>query len=379
VARRCPSPAASAIVTLLVGFVFCPAAFAADSGLPAAESRFQDAQEAARAGDFGRARALYADLVREHPENVDYVFGYAQVLAWSGDPGSALPLLRQARRLAPDYEDVWALEFRLRQARHDRKYRDEDEAFARAAAERFPDAKWLTRAAPRPAGEWRWRVAAERERLSNGAPDWQDYSASFAWRPGDGKQISVTATRATRFGTTDDVLGADASIELNDRWIAGAAAAFSSAPDFLPKAAFGLSLSRKLEHGWVLNGRWRRRAYPDQSVGTLELGAERYVGRYRFEYAIGESRLGGEQALVQRLAADRYSASGGRLGLVLASGEEIEAVGPGQLLRTRVWSVAMTGAYVLYGRLEIGWWLGTHEQGDLYRRDAIGVSVSGVF
>ncbi|MGA8204807.1 MAG: YaiO family outer membrane beta-barrel protein [Woeseiaceae bacterium] len=376
---RRASTAASAIVALLAALAFTSAAFAEDPDAPVDGTRFQEAREAARAGDFERARTLYADLVREHPNDVDYVFGYAQVLAWLGDPEASLPLLEEARRLAPDYEDVWALEFRLRQVRHDRQYRDEDEAFARAAAERFPDAKWLTQAAPRPAGEWRWRVAAERERLSNGAPDWQNYSASFSWRPGDGRQISLTANRATRFGTTDDALGADASIELNDRWIAGAAAAFSSAPDFLPEAAFGLSLSRKLEHGWVVNGRLRRRAYPDQSVGTLEVGAERYVGKYRFEYAVGESRLGGEQALVQRIAADRYAADGGRLGLVLASGEEIEAVGPGQLLRTRVWSVAVTGAYVLDGRFEIGWWLGTHEQGDLYRRDAIGVSVSGVF
>jgi YaiO family outer membrane protein len=378
VARRCASAAASAIAALLAGIAPGAAANAADPGVAAAGPGFEDARAAARAGDFERARTIYADLVRQHPDNVDYLFGYAQVLARAGDADSALPLLAQARRLAPDYEDVWALEFRLRQGR-DRRFRAEDEAFADAAEERFPDAQWLTQAPPRPAGEWHWRVAAERERLSNDAPDWQNFSASFAWRPADGTQVSVAADRATRFGTTDDALGADVSIALNERWIAGAAAAFSSAPDFLPEAAVGLSLSRKLEHGWVVNGSWRRRDYPDQSVGTIELGAERYVDNYRFEYAVSDSRLGSEQALVHRVAANRYAEAGGRLGVVLAAGEEIEAVGPGQLLRTQVWSVAVTGAWVLDGRLELGWWLGTHQQGELYRRDAIGVSVSGAF
>lgn len=372
-------PAASAIVALLAGTLPSTVASAADTRAAEAAPRFQDARDAARAGDFERAGSLYASLVHEHPDNVDYLLGYAQVFGWTGDTESALPLLKEARRLAPDYEDVWALEFRLRQGRDERRYRDEDRDFARAAAERFPDAQWLRQAPPRTVDKWRWRVAAEREHLSNGAPDWQDYSASFAWRPADARQVSITANRATRFGSTDAALGVDASFALNARWRAGVAATFSSAPEFLPEAALGLSLSRKLDRGWVVNGRWRRRDYPEQSVGALEFGAERYLRNYRFEYAISGSRLGSELALVQRFAADRYAVVGGRLGIVVASGEEIETVGPGQLLRTRVWSVAVTGTWVLAGHMELGWWLGTHEQGDLYRRDAIGVSVSGAF
>ena len=366
-------------MALFAAFVPSASVNAAGGDVQTLAPRFEEAREAVRSGNFEQARMLYAELVREHPYNVDYLFGYAQVLAWSGDTEAALPLLEEARRLAPDYEDVWALEFRLRQGRTDRQYRDEDRAFALAAANHFPDAKWLSQVPRSTAGRGHWRVAAERERLSNGAPDWQDYTASIDWRYGDRAQLSIAANRTTRFDTTDHALGADASFAITEQWQAGVAATFSSAPDFLPEAAYALNLSRKFNRGWVVNGGWRRRDYSDQFVDTLELGAERYLGKYRFEYAVGDSRLGGERAFVHRVTATRYTDNGGRLGIVLASGEEIETVGPGQLLRSPVWAVAVTGAYAPGERLEIGWWLGIHEQGDLYRRDAIGVSVSGGF
>jgi YaiO family outer membrane protein len=366
-------------MALLVTFVPCASVSAAAGEVQALAPRFEEAREAVRSRNFEQARVLYAGLVREYPGNVDYLFGYAQVLAWTGDTEAALPLLEEARRLAPDYEDVWALEFRLRQGRADRQYRDKDRTFAQVAAERFPDAHWLKQAPQRTIGAWRWSVAAERERLSNGMPDWQNYLASFGWRSAGGSGVSLSANRTTRFGTTDDALGADVSFAINRQWQVGVAATFSSAPDFLPEAAYGLNLSRKFDRDWVVNGRWRRRDYPDQSVGAFELGAERYVGKYRFEYAFGDSWLGSVHAFVHRIAADRYADGGRRLGIVLAAGEEIETVGPAQLLRTQVWSVALTGGFVLGGGLEVGWWLGTHEQGDLYRRDAIGLSVSGGF
>jgi hypothetical protein len=63
------------------------------------------------------------------------------------------------------------------------------------------------------------------------------------------------------------------------------------------------------------------------------------------------------------------------LGLTIGAGEEIETVGLDQLLRTRVSSLTVNGRETLSPRVSLSWWLGTHEQGDLYRRRYGGISV----
>jgi len=54
-------------------------------------------------------------------------------------------------------------------------------------------------------------------------------------------------------------------------------------------------------------------------------------------------------------------------------------IAPGQLLKTEVTSVAISGRHPVSNYLSIGWRLATHRQGTLYRRTGIGVSVSGEF
>jgi hypothetical protein len=38
-------------------------------------------------------------------------------------------------------------------------------------------------------------------------------------------------------------------------------------------------------------------------------------------------------------------------------------------------NLTLTGNEAFSPRLSLGWWLGTHEQGDFYRRDYAGLSV----
>ncbi|HKX98656.1 MAG TPA: tetratricopeptide repeat protein, partial [Steroidobacteraceae bacterium] len=135
-----------------------PAALACEPALEAAvaakpddtEARDALARSCARAGAQAEALAQYDQLLARDPTNVDWQLGKAQALMALGRPREALPILADARRRAPAYEDVWrananALE-RLDEF-------DAAEALYAEAAVQFPQSAW-----PRD------RLAALRER-----------------------------------------------------------------------------------------------------------------------------------------------------------------------------------------------------------------------
>lgn len=343
------------------------------------EHRYQAAREAAQTGEFDRAISEYAALMLEEPENVDYIFGYAQALYWSDEIAQSLHHLKLARVLAPDYEDIWKLEYRARIALTRDPSSVSVEQYRQMAAERFPNAEWHRKAEKTTSKKYHWELSADRERLDNGAPDWRQLSAFFGLDVTEKALLTLTANSMTRFSTTDTQLGFGGSIKTSENWTFGGSLAVSSSPSFLPETAIDLRVSRRFEHGWVGGARWRRRDYEDTSVDSFGLITERYFGKYRIAYALDSARLASQQAVVHAFTVNFYADAGSQFGVILAAGEEIEIVGPGQLLRTDVDSFALTGRHPINEHLGFGWRLATHRQGQLYRRSAIGISVSGGF
>lgn len=353
------------------------AAYIADS--KSAELRFQNAREAAQAGDFDRAMKEYEKLMLEEPDNVDYVFGYAQALFWSNEIRRSLRFLEQARKLAPDYEDIWKLEYRARVTSTRKGSSASLDQFQQLAAARFPNAEWHRRTGNIDSKKYRWEFSASREYLDNGAPDWKQVNALFGRNLAENVLLTLSASTLNRFGTTDTQFGFGGSLAVGANWTATGGFAVSSSPNFLPDTAIDLGLSRRFEHGWVGGARWRRRDYENAPVDSFGLVIERYLGRYRIAYSLDRARLSSEQALTHALTVNFYADSGSQLGVILATGEEVEIVGPGQLLKTDVTSIAFTGRHPVNEYLSLGWRLATHRQGQFYRRNAIGISISGGF
>jgi YaiO family outer membrane protein len=349
----------------------------ARSGSP--ESRYYAARAAAQTGNFEWAMQEYAELMLEEPNNVDYMFGYGQALFWSNQPKRAIGFLEQARKLAPHYEDIWKLEFRARIAVTSGFASTSLSHFQQLAAQQFPDAEWYSRTVETAPEKYRWEFEASRENLDNGTPDWEQINLLFGRFLTERRQITLAASRASRFDTTDTQVGAGASIGVGENWTITGQLAVSSAPNFLPDTAVNLAVSRRFEQGWVGGVRWSSRDYEDASVESIGFIAERYFGKYRIAYSLDSARLSSEKAAVHALTANYYADSGSRFGLILAAGEEVETVSLGELLKTDVSTLALIGSHPVNEHLSVGWRLATHRQGRFYRRNAIGLSVSGGF
>lgn len=109
------------------------------------------------------------------------------------------------------------------------------------------------------------------------------------------------------------------------------------------------------------------------TMGTVE----KYLGDFRIAYALGLSHLhGASNSLNHSLTANWYYSDRSSIGISLNTGEETEAIGPGQVLETDVRGVSVSGRRRLTNRLGLQWWLGLHEQGDYYRRQYVGMALT---
>jgi YaiO family outer membrane protein len=337
------------------------------------ELRYQLARVLGYAGRNEESLAEYDRLLVRNPANADYLLGRAQMLGRLGRTQEALRVTASALELAPDYLDLWQLRLQLAE-------RTADDALigsVRAeAASRYPDANWWRRP-PRPFVYSRWLTAgSERNRLSNGAPDWERHFVRLDWRQSDAASYFGEIARSSRFGRSDLSVNIGGDWQALPVWRLGGALATVPSADFEAKRALSVSAGRSWQSSWGTQFQLRRRDYSTASVSSYSVSGDRYFSDYRVAYGLNYSRLhGAGSSLGHTVTFGWYPSERRALVISLSAGEEIETVGLNQLLRTDVKSVTLSGRQSLATRFTLNWWLGAHRQGDFYRRQYAGISV----
>ncbi|MDX2411910.1 MAG: YaiO family outer membrane beta-barrel protein, partial [Woeseiaceae bacterium] len=199
------------------------------------DQRYQSARAAAHAGEFERALQEYESLLLEDANNVDYLFGYGQALFWSDDVRRSIDVLEKARKRAPDYEDVWKLEYRALNIEARNQTSESIDEFRQLAVERFPDADWYIETKVTVSRKYRWEFSAGREQLDNGAPDWEQLNFFIGRELTEKALVTLSAGTFSRFGESDTQFGTGASLDVGENWIVVGGFAVSSSPNFLPE------------------------------------------------------------------------------------------------------------------------------------------------
>jgi len=349
-----------------------------------ARQSFRHARRFARNGEFDAAIREYRQLAARYPDDVDYMFGEAQVRFWSGHSECALHLVSRARQLAPDYEDVWALEYRVLRAMREAGSEAQVgagrlESFKNAASARFPGAPWLREKSARDPAVLRWETGINRESLDNGADDWQNIYAHLDRRSADDNIMSLTLTEYRRFSLVDNEVAVGGAFKFARSWLVDGALRLSPDADFLAELVVDAGAKKQLGNGWLAGVDLRYREYPDDTVNTWGLNVERYFGNFRAAYHIGNTRLSTSSSFMHSGVLNYYAESGSQYGLTVAAGDEVEIIAPGRLLEMDISAVSFSGRHPLRGRLSIVWRVGTHRQGSIYRRNSAGLSVAGEF
>lgn len=320
--------------------------------------------------------ANLTQLRQEFPFDVDHALARAQLLARLGEDEAALQDLRDAVVLAPDYEDVWRVRYALLRRQDSQSARRELDELRNVVEQRFPDSQWWRQ--PEAVVQPQWIIVAggTHERLDSDLPSWSQLFVSAA-RERDWGRYRFGLARDSRFDKSDLTFSLGGDIELPSDWSAGVDVAIVGKSDFQPDLGYSAFVGRSLPDGWALNVRYQRREYATATVGSIVSTVEKYIGEYRFAYVLGYSHLhGAANSFSHTLTGNWYYSDRASIGINFNSGEESEAIGAGQVLQTDVNGFSVTGRQYLNDRTDLQWWLGTHKQGDYYRRSFLGMAVA---
>ncbi|MDJ0709619.1 MAG: YaiO family outer membrane beta-barrel protein [Woeseiaceae bacterium] len=335
--------------------------------------RFDHVRELMHVGHLDAALAALDTLRAEHPEDVDYAFARAQVLIRLGRDDDAIEQLAVATTLAPEYEAVWRTRFNLLARRQESGEIDE---IRLQAAERFPQSTWWREPEPEYQPAWMLLVGGGTDSLSNNLPGWDNQFVEAHYEHGDQARYMGRVARDAR-NNVGDVSLALAAQWRKQPWFTGVGIAFAGDPEFQARTGIEIHAGRQFGDGWTGTLRYRHRDYDNTTIGTLVADVEKYVSDFRVAYTLGASRLQGASIFTSHaITGNWYYREASSLGLSLSGGREAEAIGGGRVIETDVRSLSLTGRHQFNKRLGLHWWLGLHEQGDLYRRRFIGMAVS---
>lgn len=344
---------------------------------PVSSAQISEVLEVFRSGDTEAALVMLDELRQTYPDDVDYMLLRAQIYTQQGRESLALDELREATGSAPDYEDPWRLRHTLLQRAETGHYEAERLAVQQQVESRFPDADWWQAAATLPVVQWTILVGAHYDRLDNGAPSWNRQFIEVSREDDSSGRHRLAVSRDARFASSDSTVLVGSDFSIADHWLAGFDYSRAFSPRFLPDAVIGTYVGRSYANGWVTTLGYRHRSFTSVNVGTATLTTERYVGAFRFAYSLNASRLAGaDTSLGHSFTSNWYYNDRSSVGLSISNGTEAEAVGPGQVLESRVRSIALSGRRTLNDRFGLQWWLGVHDQGDFYRRQFLGMAVS---
>lgn len=334
--------------------------------------RFHNVRQLLRNNELDTALVEVSQLRSDYPHDVDYAFARAQILERLQRDDEALSELALATGLAPEYEDVWRLRLLILSRYPDKP---EYDAVAAEVASRFPMATWQQPDVVQPF--WNLNVGAAYDKLSNDLPSWDNQFIGLAYEKPQHYRYGAELARDARFAGADYSLRLSTRHSFMSRWFAGAALGIADDPQFQPGQDYGLHVGAQIGDGWTTTLAFRRREYTGTSVNSLIGSVEKYYGSYRFAYSMTAAQLeGSSTSLGHTFTTNWYINDKSSIGITLSGGEEAEAIGNGAVLKTDVRGVSLSGRYQLGERYTLQGWLGTHEQGDFYRRRFLGLAIS---
>jgi len=347
------------------------------------DARFNLARSLAWQGRYAEAEAEFLRLLESAPENADYLLGLAQVRLWSGSAEKSLPLLDKARRLKPDYEDVWRVQIQALLALGDTQHLDQARLTRNAARLRFPHRDWTYAPLDRtesaagvvpaaPSDRNTWEVGMSHESLTRGLPNWTSRYVLGQWTVDEKTNLYGGWRETERYALADRELHLGGAFPLGSSLQIQLEAGFSDSHRVLPER-YGLAgLQFQPAAGWSLGAGFRRSVYPLGLSKVIQFNVDRYTGNEQFGYTLylggpdGSGLSSSHRWQWTHLYSERDS-----IGISLNSGRETENTGATGFLTTPVSGVALSGRHRFAPDWALVWELSSLRQGDRYTRNGV--------
>jgi YaiO family outer membrane protein len=208
------------------------------------------------------------------------------------------------------------------------------------------------------------------ERLTNGQPDWKSVYLEGAHTFEPRQTLYGALREVERFDLRDDQVEAGYYHPFLSRLTGHVDGNASPQHNFLARSSLLGELAFELNRGWVASGGYRHNEYTTTNTRIISAGLERYFASYRAYYTLNNGRPEDTgSATAHRVGLDYYYANErSRIGLSATFGREVENIVPNGVVTSEVQAFGIYGRHWLSQAWALNWEVGTHEQGDFYRR-----------
>jgi YaiO family outer membrane protein len=252
------------------------------------------------------------------------------------------------------------------------------EPAASAASQPAPDrSSAAADAAPHDAFE----LGTGSDHLTGSYAPWSDTYALATQHGSDGHpSFYEQYDEGNRYGLHDRSYGAGVYADAAPHTLVGLELATSPTHEVAPSFAGSLSVEQRFAAGYGATIGMTRRTYPSTNASIEDVGADRYVGRYRFSYTASLAQLEGTpgSALTQAAGVTYYDAHGGDVGVRAYAGRDVESTGSSVLVM-RVNGVTLGGHARVAAATFLVYGVETFNQGGRYSGTGVKFGVSRKF
>jgi YaiO family outer membrane protein len=223
-------------------------------------------------------------------------------------------------------------------------------------------------------------AAASIEHLSGGRADWRSSSLEVLARNAERRAYYGRLRDTERFDLRDDEAMLGTYQPFAGSWGLQLEASASSTHRVLAEWSALAQLERRFEHGWGVQGGYRRSEF-DTTGTDLVIGAvDRYFSSFRAAYTLYLGRPDGAGfGASHRVQVSYYYSERSFIGLSAAAGREVENVVPDGLLTSRVRSLSLAGRQEFARSWAVSYELFRHQQGSLYTRRGLALGLRHAF
>ncbi len=242
------------------------------------------------------------------------------------------------------------------------------------------------------------------DNLNNELPGWRNTYIEATQKIAERKVVYGVARETERFSFNDREFLAGMYYPLGQRWTVLIEGNASPTHRVLPQWSTLGQVQYAFGQGWGIHLGWRHTNHKtscdlsDDSralcknlelsgTGNITSGInreilvlERYWQNYRAAYTFSASQVeGGGSPIGHALQLGYYYGDRNHIGMIYATGQEVQNVGKGVLRTSDVQTLALTGRYWVTPAWALTHEISLHEQGDIYTRKGIRLGIRHIF
>lgn len=220
-------------------------------------------------------------------------------------------------------------------------------------------------------------VSYSRESLTNDRGVWHEASLNVVHKFSQRKVVYGSYRETERFLLRDRQAMVGFYQPLDDKWTLLLEASASPTHRVLAKWSGMAQVERSLGRGWIAHAGFRRTELSEAKVNITKLGFEKYWDLNRAAYSLSLNNLQGlGTSPSQRVQYNRYyGREASAVGVSFAFGEEVEKIGPGNVLKSNIRNLSFSGKHYFDKNWGVDYGYTFHKQGNFYNRRGLRIGV----